>query len=261
VKAYNAYLVRLPQIKGLLDESPKDELVSVRAHRILQMVDQQMTGAAPVPPKGKNGEVAELDWVVDPETAELDWVVMSKMSTAVTRRLNALAAPILAIIDRQSLQESTVAGAVRTNSARYKGFPGVSFHSTRSPDDPWQPVFPGIDDPKKWGIRANIEWPDDLKLSMLSPKLGHHVDSRLDLAGSTLIHPRPQLVTSALMPSSEPATSPGPIHKQPAEALTWIGQLGGSCRVRCFCSKFELLLRSDSYYTCELRRRGADFRK
>jgi hypothetical protein len=232
-----------PTIKGILDDAPEEEFAHDRMCRILQVVDEQITGEAPLPRKGK-----------DPEVAKLDWVVRSKMSTDVDKVLNELAAPILAMIDSQSLQASTIAGATRTNSARYKDYPGVSFHSTRSPEDPWTPVFKGLEDSQKWAIRANIEWPDGLKLSTLSPKLGHNVDSRLDLAGSTLIQPRPQLIASALMPSSDPATSPGPIHKQPADALTWLGQLRGSCRVRCFCSKLELLIRSDSNYTCEVWR-------
>jgi hypothetical protein len=203
-----------------------------RVRRIVQMVDQQMADAAPMPPKASASEVAKLDWVV-----------CSSLSTDSARALNELVTPILAVTDKQGLQESTDHGATRTNTARHEGFPGMSFHSRRLPNAPWQPVPDEVDDPKTWGIHANVEWPDDFKLSDLSPKFGHNGNLRLDLTESTLIQPRPQLIAS---PLSVSATSSGPIHKQPAEALLWVGQLGGSSTMRCFSPKVDMLIRSDS---------------
>jgi hypothetical protein len=203
-----------------------------RVKRILEMVDQHMAGEAPMPPKASASEVAKLDWVV-----------CSTLSTDSARVLNELVTPILAVTEKQGLQQSTVHGVTRTNTTRNEGFPGVSFHSRRLPNAPWQQVPDEVDDPKKWGIHANIEWPDDFKLSDLSSKFGHNGNLRLDLTESTLIQPRPQLIAS---PLSMSATSTGPIHKQPAEALLWVGQLGGSCTMRCFNPKIDTLIRSDS---------------
>jgi hypothetical protein len=247
LKAYNAYLLDIPKIKRLLDEYPEahSRMQNVdRTRRILEVIAQATTE----PPKGKR--ISKLTWVVDPEVKKLQYVVRSTMSAAVVGVLNKHAAPILANIDGQGLEASTIAGAVRTNSARYGSYPGVSFLTTRSPDETWKPVPDELAHSKLWGIRANIEWPDGLKLSRLSPVLGHQVDSRLDFAGSTLIQSSPQLVVSALAPTSDPETSPGPIHKQPAEAWTWLGQVRGRCTVRFFGPESELRIRSDHTVSC-----------